>query len=271
MKLFPINAGEFYCDGGAMFGVVPKRVWSKRYPCNDDNFCKLVMRCLLVETDERLMLIDTGCGDKQLDYLKYYKFSGVVNFEVELQRLGYSCSDVTDVVFTHLHFDHCGGATRYDENNQLVLTFPNAKHWVGEAQWHNFLNPNVREGNSYFSENMLPIEAAGKLQLLTQNTYITPEVELRLCHGHTKGQIVTLMNNVALDEKTCYLGDVIPMAAALPIAWVSAYDTDPVKSMEEKELLLSEAAKEDWTLFFEHDAYFETVKIKEINGKFLIK
>ncbi|MBP1664671.1 MAG: putative metal-dependent hydrolase [Bacteroidetes bacterium] len=174
MKLYKIEAGTFLADGGAMFGVVPKKVWQKRYPCDDENFCILNMRCLLADTGDRLILVDSGTGEKQLDYLKYYRFKDVVNFETELNKLGYSCSDVTDVILTHLHFDHCGGCTRYnDDCSEIVLTFPNATHWVGRAQWENFLNPNVREGDSYFKENMLPVMEAGKLQLVTEDMKIS--------------------------------------------------------------------------------------------------
>jgi hypothetical protein len=135
------------------------------------------MRCLLVDTGSKLILIDTGTGDKQLDYLKFYGFQNVIDFDTELQKLGYTCADITDVIFTHLHFDHCGGATKHDANKQIELVFPNATHWVGQKQWDNFLNPNVREGDSYFSENMLPVKEAGKLRLVTENETVCPEVE----------------------------------------------------------------------------------------------
>ena len=138
-----------------MFGVVPKRVWQKRYPCDENNSCLLAMRCLLIDTGSRKILIDNGTGDKQLDYLKYYGFKGVIDFDTELAKIGYTAADITDVVFTHLHFDHCGGATRYNaDKTEVELVFPNAVHWVGQKQWENFLNPNVREGDSYFPENM---------------------------------------------------------------------------------------------------------------------
>ena len=181
MKLYKIKTGTFQVDGGAAFGVVPKRVWQKRYPCNDENFVRLAMRCLLIETGDKLILIDSGTGDKQLEYLKYYDFVGVISFETELNKLGFSCSDITDVIYTHLHFDHCGGSTRYNsDKTNIELTFPNTTHWVGEAQWKNFLNPNIREGDSYFPENIQPIHDAGKLKLVTENQWLCPDVELRL-------------------------------------------------------------------------------------------
>ncbi len=270
MKLHKIEAGLFHCDGGPVFGVVPKKVWEKRYPCNSDNFCSLSMRCLLVDTGERRILIDTGCGDKQLDYLKYFDIQQGIKFEDELRRIGYACSDITDVVLTHLHFDHCGGCTRYtdSERKDIELTFPNATHWVGAAQWENFLKPNVREAASYFPENMLPVEQAGRLRLVHDNEWLCPEVELRLFNGHTVGQIACYIH---ADERTyVYVGDIIPLAASLPLAWVSAYDTQPLQSMTEKERLLHEAAAKEQVLFFEHDAYTECCTVKEVNGKYRV-
>lgn len=269
MKLYKIETGTFQVDGGAAFGVVPKRVWQKRYPCNNENFVRLAMRCLLIETGDKLILIDSGTGDKQLEYLKYYDFVGVISFETELNKLGFCCSDITDVVYTHLHFDHCGGSTRYNSDKiNIELTFPNATHWVGEAQWKNFLNPNIREGDSYFPENIQPIHDAGKLKLVTENQWLCPDVELRLFNGHTVGQLVSYIHS---DEKTyVYVGDVIPIAACLPVAWISAYDTYPITAMEEKKALLDEAAEKKQILFFEHDAYTECCTVKEVYGKYRV-
>ena len=269
MKLHKIEAGTFHCDGGAVFGVVPKKVWQKRYPCNEDNSCVMAMRCLLIDTGERRILIETGCGDKHLDYLKYYGLKELVSFDDELKKLGYSCADITDVVLTHLHFDHCGGCTYYDkETGGLALTFPNAVHWAGEAQWKNYLNPNVREGDSYFPENMIPVEKAGKLRLVSENEWLCPEVELRLFHGHTVGQICCYVHNGT--QTIVYAGDVIPMSANIPVAWISAYDTYPITAMEEKEKLLKEASEKKQILFFVHDAYTECCTVKNVDGKYRI-
>jgi len=261
MKLHKIETGTFHIDGGAAFGVVPKKVWKKRYPCDEDNFCNIVMRCLLIDTGDRKILIDTGTGDKQLNYLKYYGFKGVIDFKVELMKLNYKCEEITDVIFTHLHFDHCGGATKYNADKSKVdLVFPNATHWVGETQWNNFLNPNVREGDSYFSENMLPIQDAGKLKLVTENQFICPEVEIRIFNGHTVGQLVSYIN---MGNKTLiYAGDVIPLAANIPLAWISSYDIFPVTAMAEKKVLLDEAVEKNQILYFEHDAYTECCTVK---------
>lgn len=270
MKITTFEAGFFYVDGGAMFGVVPKRVWQKRYPCNEFNMCKLTMRLMLVETDDRLILIDTGVGEKQLEYLKYYDFTEVFNLDDTLRSFGYDASQVTDVVMTHLHFDHCGGTTKFiNAQNHIGLTFPNASVWVGKTQWENFLYPNVREGDSYFKENMLPVFEAGKLKLVEKSMLIAPEVELRIFNGHTTGQLVPYVH-INNQTTVVYVGDVIPVAASLPIAWVSAYDTFPITSMEDKELLLSEAALKQQILFFEHDAYLESCRVQKVNGKYRI-
>lgn len=268
MKITTIEAGFFHVDGGAMFGVVPKRVWQKRYPCDGENFCRLAMRLLLVESGDRLVLIDTGAGKKQLEYLKYYDFTQIIDFDEELTLHGYSCADVTDVVMTHLHFDHCGGTTLLNKTDRHVeLTFPNATVWVGRSQWENFLQPNVREGDSYFSENMLRVFDAGKLRLVEQETQINDQITLKIFNGHTAGQLVPYVN---YDDETTlvYVGDVIPVAASIPIAWVSAYDTFPITSMEDKERLLEEASIKNQLLFFEHDAYVECCHVEKINGKY---
>lgn len=270
MKLHKIEAGTFHVDGGAIFGVVPKKVWQKRYPCNEENFCTLSMRCLFIDTGDRKILIDTGTGTKQLQYLKYYGFSNIPNLKTELEKIGYNYLDITDVVLTHLHFDHCGGCTDYlEDGKNLIPTFPNAKYWVGKTQWENFLEPNVREGDSYFPENMLPIQAAGKLELVDKNSWLCDEVELRLFNGHTNGQLVAYIHTT--DDTYVYLGDVIPVAASLPIAWISAYDTNPIKSMEEKKELLQEAVEKNQILFFEHDLYNECCTVIEVNGRYKIK
>jgi len=256
MKIHKIEAGTFHVDGGAAFGVVPKKVWQKRYPCDEDNYCTITMRCLLVDTGDKRILIDTGTGDKQLDYLKYYGFKNVISFDTELNKLGYTCNDITDVVFTHLHFDHCGGTTKFNADKSAVeLVFPNATHWVGKAQWENFLNPNVREGDSYFPENIVPVQEVGKLKLVSENQFICPEVEIRIFNGHTLGQLVSYINRG--DKTFIYAGDVIPLAANVPLAWISSYDIFPISAMDEKKVLLDEAAEKNQILIFEHDAYTE--------------
>jgi glyoxylase-like metal-dependent hydrolase (beta-lactamase superfamily II) len=227
------------------------------------------MRCLLIDTGARKILIDTGTGSKQTDYLKLYGMKDIISFETELNKIGLQCSDITDVVLTHLHFDHCGGCTQYDENKNIVLTFPNAYYWVGSAQWNNFLNPNVREGDSYFSENMIPVKDAGRLKLVTENIRLCQEVELRIYNGHTVGQLVSYID--VQGKSLVYVGDVIPVSANVPLAWVSAYDTYPINSMTEKKILMDDAIANNRVLFFEHDAYTECCTVTENNGKYKVE
>lgn len=268
MEIKTIEAGHFKADGGACFGVVPKRVWKKRYPGDEENFCKLTMRCLLVDTGSKKILIDTGTGNKQKDYLRFYGVREIVDFEAALQRFNLTCNDITDVILTHLHFDHCGDCTRYNEHKELILTFPNADYWVGKTQWENFLNPNVREGDAYFPENMLPVRDSGRLKLVADTTELCPDVTLKLFNGHTPGQLVTYIRK---DDKTfVYVGDVIPTLANIPLAWVSAYDIFPVTSMTEKKVLLDEAVACKQILIFEHDAYTECCTVTESNGKYKV-
>ncbi|MBO7259450.1 MAG: MBL fold metallo-hydrolase [Paludibacteraceae bacterium] len=269
IQLSYFNAADFYCDGGASFGVVPKKVWQKRYPCDDDNLCRMSMRCFVIKTDSRLIVVDTGVGNKQLDYLKYYNIEGVASIGDEMARMGYSCEEVTDVVLTHLHFDHCGGCTYYDESGELCLRFPYATHWVGKAQWENFENPNVREGNSYFPENMSAVEEAGRLRLVEQNEWLCDEVELRLFEGHTVG---FLMPYLPTYQGGAFLvGDVFPTAVSLPPAWISAYDILPLSSMREKGLLLHEAAMHGCLFVFQHDAYTLQGKVVCVNGHYRLQ
>lgn len=270
MKLFKIEAGTFHVDGGAAFGVVPKRVWQKRYPADENNFCQITMRCLLIDTGDRRILVDTGAGDKQLDYLKYYGFKEVANFDIELEKIGYTAHSITDVVFTHLHFDHCGGATRYSADKSSVeLVFPQATHWVGRAQWENFLEPNVREADSYFKENMDVIYQRGQLKLVDSDMKLTDDVEFKIYNGHTAGQIAVYLTK---DEKTLvYCGDVIPTAANVPVAWISAYDVFPLDAMIDKEKMLSEAAAKNQVLMFEHDAYNECCLVEKQYNKYKVK
>lgn len=268
MNIHKIEAGHFNADGGACFGVVPKRVWQKRYPCDKDNFCKLTMRCLLIDTGDRKILIDTGTGNKQADYFKYYGIKEIVDFEKELNKLGMSCDDITDVILTHLHFDHCGGCTYYNADKELELTFPKAYYWVAETQWDNMMTPNVREEDSYFLENMLPVKEAGRLKLVTDDFTLCPGVHIKIFDGHTVGQLVTYLET---DEKTfVYMGDVIPSAANVPLAWISSFDTFPVTAMTEKKRLMDEAIADNQILIFDHDAYTECCTVMETNGKYKV-
>jgi glyoxylase-like metal-dependent hydrolase (beta-lactamase superfamily II) len=260
MKIHKIETGNFMADGGAIFGVVPKVMWEKKYPCNENNYCNLSMRCLLIKTNNRVILIDTGVGDKQSEkFFSYQHLNGDDSLQKSFQSIPVSFDEVTDVILTHLHFDHCGGAVRKDANNVLQLTFPNAKHWVSKTQWENFQNPNAREGSVYFHENIVPILEAGKLHFIEKNTCLTEKIELRIFNGHTQGQIIPFITYK--DKTIVYTADLIPLMASIPEAWVAAYDTDPLVAMKEKREFIKEAQENNYILFFEHDLYNECCRL----------
>lgn len=265
MDIQVIDTGYFYADGGAMFGAIPKTAWSRRYPSNETNGCILSMRSLLItNATDRIILVDNGAGDKHLRQLSYYNFFDLVDLKEELLKRGITPEQVTDVVLTHLHFDHCGYSTRKDtETGELLPSFPNATHWVSRRQWENFLHPNALEKDSYFIENMQAIEDNGLLRLIDTDTPLCPDIDLRIYDGHTPGQIVPY---ITTPERTyVFAGDVIPLAASVSPDWISAYDTYPVISYQEKVRLLEEAVRERQALIYCHDAYTKCSTIKKIN------
>jgi len=257
MQIYSIETGNFKCDGGAMFGVVPKVMWSKKYPADDNNLCNCALRSMLVIDGDRKILIDNGTGDKQADsYTSHYHLHGDANLQKSLNELGIGFEDITDVVFTHLHFDHCGGATRYKNNSkELELVFPNATHWVSRVQWENYLNPNVREADSYFAENMMPVFEAGKLKLVETDGELFPNFEVRIFNGHTPGLMALLVTKE--DQTIVFAADFIPTMVNVNLKWVAAYDLYPTVVLEEKEKFLNEAAEKNFILFFQHDIQTE--------------
>lgn len=266
MKIELIDTGYFYADGGAMFGAIPKTAWSRRYPSNETNGCVLAMRSALITTDEgKVILVDTGAGTKQLKKLGYYQFFNLSDLHAELQKRGIRVEQVTDVVLTHLHFDHCGYATLEVAGNQeLAIAFPQATHWVSQAQWNNFQHPNPLEKDSYFPENMEAIEKNGLLRLVTTETTLSSSVTLKLFDGHTPGQLVPY---ISTPERTfVFAGDVIPLVASLSPEWISAYDTYPVISYIEKVRLLEEAVAQQQAIIYCHDAYTYCTTVKRVNG-----
>ena len=269
MDLQLIDTGFFYADGGAMFGAIPKTAWSHRYPCDERNGCVLAMRTVLVTTDcGRIILIDNGAGEKHLKQLSYYRFFALADLNTELLKRGISPEQITDVVLTHLHFDHCGYVTREkqqpDHTPGYELSFPNATHWVSRRQWENFLHPNALEKDSYFIENMQAVEENGKLYLIDEDTQLCPVVNLRLFDGHTPGQIAPY---ITMPERTyVFAGDVIPLEASVSPEWISAYDTYPVLSYREKIRMLEEAAHKKQALIYCHDAYTRCSTVKKVNA-----
>ena len=266
MRIKIIDTGYFYADGGAMFGAIPKSAWSRRYPSDEGNGCVLAMRTLLVESDDgHIIVVDNGCGNKQLKELSYYRFFNMCDLGEELKKFGVMEEDVTDVVLTHLHFDHCGYTTKMvDGSTTPQLSFPNAKHWVGRPQWENFLNPNPLEKDSYFIENMQAASDNGSLRLVDRDMQLCQGVKLRLFDGHTPGQIVPYMKGD--DRGFIFAGDVIPLVASLSPGWISAYDTYPVTSYSEKVRLLEEAANDKWAIIYCHDAYTRCSTVKKVNS-----
>lgn len=261
MELYTIETGNFMIDGGAMFGVVPKSLWSKRYPANDNNLCNLSMRSLLILAGERKILIDTGIGDKQDEnFFRYYYLNGNHSLRTSLKKLNISRNDITDVIITHLHFDHCGGAVEHDENKKLRTTFPNAWYWISKQQWDLAINPNPREKSSFLAENFLPIKDSGQLKLIEKNTRLADGIVLKLFNGHTHGQIIPFIRH---NNKTIvYVADLIPTAAHIPLSWICGFDTRPLAMFDEKKAFLEEAYKNKYILFFEHDINVECCNLQ---------
>lgn len=261
ISLHIIEAGTFLCDGGGIFGGVPKLLWSRQVKADDRNLIKLAMRCLLVVSGKRKILIETGAGTK-LGW-KFIENNGIENPDQLIDSLaaaGYSPADITDVLHTHLHWDHCGGGTRIDKENQVVTTFPNAKYYCSRTQWENATNTNVRESDAYFDNDLLPVNQSGQLELIENECELIPGVELRIFNGHTPGMIVPIVS--IGNKKVAYVNDLAPMVANVPLKWIAAYDLYPVAAMEEKERFFKEAYENNYVLFFEHDPQTECCTLK---------
>ncbi len=267
MKLYSINTGYFKLDGGAMFGVVPKQIWNKLNPADENNLCNWAMRCLLIEDGDRLMLIDNGIGDKQdAKFMGHYHLHGDETLTSSLAKHGFSKDDITDVILTHLHFDHCGGSI-VREKDRLVPAFKNATFWSNERHWHWATEPNMREKASFLKENILPIQESGQLRFVHSHvdqfdtagkllsTPFNENMQLRFVNGHTDAM---MLPQIQYKGKTIlYMADLLPAAAHLPIPYVMAYDMQPLITLKEKISVLDEALQNDYILFFEHDPQIE--------------
>jgi len=256
MQIYFVNAENIKFDGGACFGVVPKSMWSKIYPPDENNMVVFSLRELLVVDEDRIILFDTGVGNKQEQkFRNNFYISGEDNLLNAIKRCGFSPDDITDVVHTHLHFDHCGGTFRLNEQNETVATFKNATLWCSRAQWEWGNNPNPREKASYLKENLLPIAQSGKLKFIENEIQFTQNIFLKLLGGHTDGQVIPMIryNNQIL----VYMADFIPTAAHVSLPYIAGYDTRPLLSMEEKKIFLNEAADKNYILLFQHDAIKE--------------
>ncbi|MDR2683719.1 MAG: MBL fold metallo-hydrolase [Dysgonamonadaceae bacterium] len=254
-----LASGFFYADGGAMFGAIPKRAWSRKYPPEADNTCVLAMNCLLVWNDRQVILLDTGVGSKALGKLSYYRFHDVQAIDGLVRAQGFEPEQVTDVVLSHLHFDHCGGCTSRDAGGRIQITFPNARHWVSWPQWENYIQPNALEKASFRPDDLLPVFESGLLQLIGEDAYeLAAGFQLSVYEGHTTGQLVASFDT---EEGTgIFAGDVIPTRAHLPDDWISAYDTHPLESLEAKIRLKKQMQAQPSRLFLYHDAYDSSIQ-----------
>lgn len=265
MKLYTINTGNFKLDGGAMFGVVPKVIWNKLNPADENNLCPWAMRCMLIEDDNKLILIDNGVGDKQDEkFFGHYHLHGNDSLDKSLQQLGFHPSDITDVILTHLHFDHCGGSIKRTDN-KLIPAFPKAHYWSNERHWQWATEPNDREKASFLKENILPIKESGQLQMVripqTGNAYFTDSISMRYVHGHTDAM---MLPQITYKGKTIvFMADLIPAVAHLPVPYVMAYDMFPLTSLLEKKSFLQEALDKEYILFFEHDPVNECCTLQQ--------
>ncbi|MHA7112534.1 MBL fold metallo-hydrolase [Sunxiuqinia elliptica] len=258
-KIIPIHAGHFSCDGGALFSVIPKPLWSKVYPADENNVTRLTMRCLLVDQGERRILIEAGVGNHYPE--KVQRNNGHEETDALPQSLaqhGYIPADITDVVFTHLHWDHCNGAV-VREHGTLKLLFPNATHWCSNTQWEHSQISNARECTAYYPEILNFLKEEGNMQLVENEGKLFPGFEVRLFDGHTPGQLIPLVD--CAGKTYVYTADLIPTTAHIPVIWLASYDLFPVSSMEEKERLLKEVAEKDYVLFFEHDFYTQCATV----------
>jgi glyoxylase-like metal-dependent hydrolase (beta-lactamase superfamily II) len=262
MKLHTIDTGLFKLDGGAMFGVVPKSIWNKLNPADDNNMCSWAMRCLLIETGNKLVLIDTGMGNKQdAKFFSYYYPHGDDSLEKSITKLGFGLDDITDVILTHLHFDHCGGAVKRDADGKLLPAFKNAVYWSHEAHWNWATYPNDREKASFLKENFEPIKATGQLQYVLPDTEIISGMKFFISNGHTEAMLIPLIRYK--NTTVAYMADLIPSVAHVPIPYVMGYDVKPLGTMKEKKSFLQEALQNNYTLFFEHDLNTECVTVHQ--------
>lgn len=257
MKLHVINTGFFKLDGGAMFGVVPKSIWQKSNPADDNNLCTWAMRCLLIEDRNRLILIDNGIGDKQdAKFFSHYYLHGDDSLLKSIHQAGFSPDDITDMFLTHLHFDHCGGGVKYN-GDKLELVFKNAKYWSNEEHWQWATKPNPREKASFIKENILPMQESGHLQYVKEGSL---PFDIFYASGHTDKMMIPKINYKG--HTICYMADLLPSIGHIPLPYVMGYDTRPLLTLEEKERFFNEAADKKYILFLEHDAVNECCTVQ---------
>jgi glyoxylase-like metal-dependent hydrolase (beta-lactamase superfamily II) len=279
MNLHTINTGFFKLDGGAMFGVVPKSIWNKSNPADANNLCTWALRCLLIEDGNRLILVDTGIGNKQDEkFFSHYYLHGDQGLDDAIKSKGFSRGDVTDVFLTHLHFDHCGGAIDRI-GDQLLPAFPNAIYWSNEKHWTWATEPNEREKASFLKENILPIRESGRLKMISvpeekkelslAGTSFADGFRIRFVNGHTSAM---MLPQITYKGRTIvFMADLLPSAGHLPIPYVMAYDMFPLTSLTEKKVFLEEALSGDYILFFEHDPVHECCTLQKTEKGIRVK
>jgi glyoxylase-like metal-dependent hydrolase (beta-lactamase superfamily II) len=253
MKLIPLIADNWKMDGGVAFGVVPKSLWSRTHEADENNMIRITTRCLLMIQNERRILVDVGLGDKRNEkyYAVRYREPGISIIN-SLKAAGFNAGDITDILFTHLHDDHVGAATRLNELGTAECSFENAQYWVSKAHWDWAINPNKREGAAFFRDNLLPLQESGRLHLLEEGNQPFEDITLKTYNGHTRGQLIPFIHTQ--NHIVVYMGDFIPTQSNIPIPFIPSVDIEPLVSISEKEQFLNEAAEKKYILFFEHDA-----------------
>jgi glyoxylase-like metal-dependent hydrolase (beta-lactamase superfamily II) len=272
MKLHVIDTGFFKLDGGAMFGVVPKTLWQRANPADENNLCTWAMRCLLIEDGERLILIDNGIGDKQdAKFFSHYYLHGDASLTSSLHKAGFTHEDITDVFLTHLHFDHCGGGVKYkNTDGALELVFPNATYWSNEDHWEWATKPNPREKASFLKENILPMKESGHLKYVNPGAPSPfPQFDIFYADGHTDKMMIPIIPYKG--RKVAFMADLLPSSGHIPLPYVMGYDTRPLLTMEEKSEFLTMAAAEDIVLYLEHDAYNECCTVQHTDKGIRLK
>lgn len=271
MKLHTIDTGYFKLDGGAMFGVVPKTIWNNLNPADENNLCNWAMRCMLVEDGNRLVLIDTGIGTKQNDkFFGYYYLNGEDSLEKSINALGYSKADITDVLLTHLHFDHCGGAVEWNaDKTGYQPAFKNAVYWSHQKHWQHANNPNPREKASFLKENFVPLQEAGVLKFVGDDLKITDNISAFLGYGHTEAMMMPVIKYG--DKTVMYMADLMPSSAHIKPAYAMGYDIRPLDTMTEREAFNQKAVENNYILFFEHDPVTECATLTQTERGTVIK
>jgi len=271
MQLYSIETGNFKLDGGAMFGVVPKSIWNKLNPADEKNLCTWSLRCLLIIEGDRKILVDTGMGNKQdAKFFGHYDLTNTISLKDSLQKINIGVTEITDVLLTHLHFDHVGGAIE-NKDDKLETVFPNATYWISEPQWQLAMNPNKREKASFLKENIIPIKESGQLKLITipsyqgseelQEIHFSSNISCFVVNGHTQCMLLPKINYNG--HTIVYMADLLPSVGHIPIPYVMGYDMQPLVTLNEKEMFLKEAIKNNYTLFFEHDPVNECCNLQE--------